>query len=150
MRYSSTTQDTKGGRHFILISRSSEIEASQMVHGKAFAFLERMIEGICRPFLFFRFVSGTHDEQRPRPDTGIVTTARETKRPQNAPQQKTRTHPKHTTGPPAAPKICTPGHTSAPRGPEPVRHGMIPKFGRFGRKMTQSSGKRALTTDAHR
>ena len=119
-------------------------------HGQIIHFLREWWGAFGGLFLFFGFASATHDEQRPRPDTGIVTMARETKRPPIPPQQKTKTHPKHTVGPPAAPKTWAGKHTSAPRGPEHVCHGMISKFGRFGRKIAQSSGKRALRLDAHR
>ena len=108
-----------------------------------------MLGSVWRSFLFFGFVSATHDEQRPRPETGIVTMARETKRPENTPQQKTGTHPKHTTGAPAVPQTRSILQTALCRGPEPVRHG-IPKLGRFGRKTDQSSAKCHLRSDVHR
>ena len=91
-----------------------------------------------------------HDEQRPRPQTGIVPTAKKTKRPPIPPQQKPGASPKHTMGTPAVPQICWCGHISPCHGPGPVRHGMIPKFGRFGRKMAQSSAKCPLGSDAQR
>ena len=109
-----------------------------------------MLGGVCRRFFIFGFASATHDEQRPELNTGIVLAATETKTPENATQQKTGTHPKHTTGAPAVPQTCWFGRMASCRGPEPVRHGMIPKFGRFGRKTDQSSAKCHLRSDVHR
>ena len=108
-----------------------------------------MTGGVCRSFRFFVFVSATHDEQRHGPHTGIVPTAKKTKRPPNATQQKPRANPKHATGAPAVPRTCPYGRIPSCRGPEPVRHGTIPIFDRFRRKKAQSSAKCTLRSDAH-
>jgi len=121
-----------------------------MVRWKAGAFLKKMTRRDCRPFFSGSPVSAAAGSACRMAMTGTARPRQKPKRPPIAPQQNFGTKPKHTTGQPAAPKITQTDHTGSPRGPKPVRHGMIKEFGRFGRKMAQSSAKCPLRTNAHR